>query len=619
MSKKLKTYGILFSFVIALIPSISFAAPATPVIEKIVSTSAAGSLVNEASVELSGTKPVGRISYTVTATPKLPNDKITVLPSDSATSWNIPVTGLTAGVQYLFVVTAAFISDPANSSSSEFKDFTPQSVPDAPTGSIAEAGQESVKLVWSPPANIRGSALTGFTITDGAKTYTAASTDTTTTILNLTQRTKYTFTITADNAIGSSSVATFNEVSVTGKPSAPGKPTIVLDGSNLKVTWTAPTDAGLGTVGFYRVTATPTSGTPLTKDITGATTATFTSIPSNTWTATVIANNGFYYSDASTASDPLTTLASQTIDFAEIGAQSYPGSLTVSATATSGLTVTFSASGNCTLSNLRTVTFTSGGSCTVTASQAGNTTYNPATSVERTFAISGGGGGGGFGGGGGGGGDAPPSPPPTPIAVPSFSPDQKVPTPVETPTPVSSSKPVPTPAPSASSSAGNSKPKTSSYFQLTDTGAKPSVKVKITSNNQTIVAKKSKTIQITLPNIPKGVTFKSTVKTPDGKTFTLKSTKTKKAGDITIPTVSFKKAGTYKILVTYGKVTKTITIKISEEPKKATPVKKPTAPTPTPSAKKSKATVLSIVCTNGKTTKTVKGTAPTCPSGFNRK
>jgi hypothetical protein len=59
----------------------------------------------------------------------------------------------------------------------------------------------------------------------------------------------------------------------------------------------------------------------------------------------------------------------------------------VSATASSGLAVSFMASGGCTVSG-STVTLTGVGLCTVTAQQAGNTSYYPAGDVARSFQIS---------------------------------------------------------------------------------------------------------------------------------------------------------------------------------------------------------------------------------------
>ncbi|MGB9105461.1 MAG: chitobiase/beta-hexosaminidase C-terminal domain-containing protein, partial [Terriglobales bacterium] len=58
----------------------------------------------------------------------------------------------------------------------------------------------------------------------------------------------------------------------------------------------------------------------------------------------------------------------------------------VSATASSGLTVTFAASGNCTVTG-STVHITGAGSCTITASQAGDGTYSPAANVQQSFSI----------------------------------------------------------------------------------------------------------------------------------------------------------------------------------------------------------------------------------------
>ncbi|MGH2378354.1 MAG: carboxypeptidase regulatory-like domain-containing protein [Candidatus Limnocylindria bacterium] len=61
---------------------------------------------------------------------------------------------------------------------------------------------------------------------------------------------------------------------------------------------------------------------------------------------------------------------------------------TVSATASSGLTVVFSSTtaGICTVS-AATVTLVAAGSCTVRASQAGNGTWSAAVSVDRSFAV----------------------------------------------------------------------------------------------------------------------------------------------------------------------------------------------------------------------------------------
>jgi uncharacterized repeat protein (TIGR01451 family) len=58
----------------------------------------------------------------------------------------------------------------------------------------------------------------------------------------------------------------------------------------------------------------------------------------------------------------------------------------VSASATSGLVVSFTASGSCTVTG-STVHITSAGSCTITAKQAGDSSFNAATDVPQSFNI----------------------------------------------------------------------------------------------------------------------------------------------------------------------------------------------------------------------------------------
>ena len=60
------------------------------------------------------------------------------------------------------------------------------------------------------------------------------------------------------------------------------------------------------------------------------------------------------------------------------------GDFDVSATATSGLPVSFAAAGPCTITG-KTVHITGVGDCTITASQGGNANFNAAPSVSRTF------------------------------------------------------------------------------------------------------------------------------------------------------------------------------------------------------------------------------------------
>jgi len=109
-------------------------------------------------------------------------------------------------------------------------------------------------------------------------------------------------------------------------------------------------------------------------------------------TCTVTANQAgnANYAAAPQATQSFTVAkADQTISFGALAGETFGDSpLTLSATATSGLTVSFSSqsSGKCTVSGT-TVTINHAGDCTVQASQAGNANYNPAPNVQQTFTI----------------------------------------------------------------------------------------------------------------------------------------------------------------------------------------------------------------------------------------
>jgi hypothetical protein len=79
--------------------------------------------------------------------------------------------------------------------------------------------------------------------------------------------------------------------------------------------------------------------------------------------------------------------ASQTITFGSLADKTVgDADFTVSATASSGLPVSFSATGDCTVTG-DLVSLTGAGSCTITASQSGDANYNPAPEVKQSFAI----------------------------------------------------------------------------------------------------------------------------------------------------------------------------------------------------------------------------------------
>jgi hypothetical protein len=79
----------------------------------------------------------------------------------------------------------------------------------------------------------------------------------------------------------------------------------------------------------------------------------------------------------------------QTISFSALPNKTFGDpDFTVSATADSGLPVSFTAVGNCAMNSSNTVHLTVVGNCTVTASQAGNNVYKAAPNVSQPFTIS---------------------------------------------------------------------------------------------------------------------------------------------------------------------------------------------------------------------------------------
>lgn len=166
-----------------------------------------------------------------------------ILPS-SAT-----VTGLTNGTPVEFVVQAcnATACSPFSAPTAV---VTPQAltVPGAPSGVAAIAGNASAIIAWTPPANNGGSTIGTYTITanPGALTLTVPANQTGTNFTGLTNGTTYTFTVHATNATGNSAESA---------PSAAVTPIAPL-GTDIAIAMTSPASINAGSFLTFNMTIT---------------------------------------------------------------------------------------------------------------------------------------------------------------------------------------------------------------------------------------------------------------------------------------------------------------------------------------------------------------------------
>lgn len=166
--------------------------------------------------------------------------------------------------------------------------------------------------------------------------------------------------------------------------------------ANQTITFTGlPANATYLSAGPYALNGTASSGLGVSYTVSGpasisGTTLTITGAGTVVVTASQ-AGNGNYNAATSVTQTIVVAKANQTISFTGLPATANFGSsgpYAVSATASSGLPVTFTVTGPATLKGTPlTLRFTGPGTVTVTASQAGNGNYNAAPAVTRTIVV----------------------------------------------------------------------------------------------------------------------------------------------------------------------------------------------------------------------------------------
>jgi hypothetical protein len=134
-----------------------------------------------------------------------------------------------SGTSAALAVTAPAIPVAAPSSGSA------TSVPSAPsTPTAARSGTGAITVKWAAPASDGGSAVTGYTVTASPGGRTCTSATTSCKVTSLTNGTKYTFTVVATNAVGTSSAS---GSSASAYPYASLKVAWKMSGKKATATW----------------------------------------------------------------------------------------------------------------------------------------------------------------------------------------------------------------------------------------------------------------------------------------------------------------------------------------------------------------------------------------------
>ncbi|MGZ5436785.1 MAG: beta strand repeat-containing protein, partial [Pyrinomonadaceae bacterium] len=241
--------------------------------------------------------------------------------------------------------------------------------------SVAFAGALNV----TPTTASDNGTITGYAVQAGHGLTTAPTVDASglVSITNAQPAGSHTITIRATDNCGSTTEAVFTltvskaNQTITVGTHAPGSATY-----NASFTVAATSNSGLS-VGYSSAGACTNVG------------ALFT-MTSSTGTCTVKYNQAgdSNYSAAPQVTETVNAQkANQTITFNALANRTFgDGDFNVSATATSGLAVSFTASGQCTISETL-VHLTGAGSCTITAKQGGDSNYNAAPDVPQAFNI----------------------------------------------------------------------------------------------------------------------------------------------------------------------------------------------------------------------------------------
>jgi hypothetical protein len=281
-------------------------------------------------------------------------------------------------------ITAAYSGDGSYASSTSSVLTQVVNVPPTVTG----VSPASAPAAGGASVTVTGTSFTGATAVKFGSTDAASFTVNSATQISATAPAGSvgTVDITVVTPAGTSPTGAADQFSFYTVPGAPTVGSATAGVGQASVTFSAPASNGGGSITGYTVTASPGGATA-----TGASSPITVSGLNNgtTYTFTVTATNGAGTGAPSGGSNGVTPKANQTISFANPGAQTFGSSPTLTATADSFLTPSFTSSttGVCTVTSGGVLTFVTVGTCTIDADQAGSLSFNAAPTVSRSFTV----------------------------------------------------------------------------------------------------------------------------------------------------------------------------------------------------------------------------------------